>query len=219
MAIAVPPSSVILIKKAPLNETISGDDTLFGAREREATIQLNPIIVTSRILAISGSLRAASTNTALLRAAARLAPAGIEITLFEGLGLLPLFNPDIEATEPPPVASLRQQIKASDGLIIASPEYAHGVAGAIKNALDWMVSGEEFVNKPVALFNASPRATHAYAALKETVTVMSARIVEEASIAVPILGRNLDTTGIVTHLEISVALRAAIVALAQATLG
>lgn len=174
---------------------------------------------TIRILAISGSLRAASTNTALLRAAARLAPAGIEITLFDGLGLLPLFNPDIEVTEPPPVARLRQQIKEAGGLMIASPEYAHGVTGAIKNALDWMVSGEEFVNKPVALLNAAPRAGHAYAALRETVTVMSARLVDEASIAVPIMGSRLDAEGIVSHPEISMALKAAIMALAEAITG
>ena len=171
---------------------------------------------TLHILAISGSLRAASTNTALLRAAAHLAPAGIEISLFEGLGQLPLFNPDIEATEPPPVARLRQQIKEADALLIASPEYAHGVSGVIKNALDWMVSGEEFVNKPVALLNAAPRASHAYAALRETIGVMSARIIDKACITVPILGSNLDVNDIAAHPEISAALRAAIVALTEA---
>ncbi len=96
-----------------------------------------------KILAISGRLRKASLNTTLLRAVARIAPSGIEVALYRGLGDLPLFNPDIEATEPAPVVSLREQILASDALLIASPEYAHGVTGAIKNALDWMVGNEK----------------------------------------------------------------------------
>src|SRR5690349_13087893 len=111
-----------------------------------------------RILALSGSLRAASLNTALLRAAMALAPEGTEIILFDGLRVLPLFNPDLEPVEPAAVTELRAQVRASDGLLIASPEYAHGVTGTMKNALDWLVSGEEFVDKPVALLNASQRA-------------------------------------------------------------
>ena len=169
-----------------------------------------------KILAISGSLRAASLNSALLRAVARLAPADISVVLYRGLGDLPLFNPDIEAGDPSPVASLRRQILSADALLIASPEYAHGVAGAMKNALDWMVGCEAFVHKPVALLNASPRAVHAQAAMIETVTVMSARIVDEASITVPILGANLGEDEIVTHPAISALLLAALIALRAA---
>lgn len=116
-----------------------------------------------KILAISGSLRAASLNSALLRAVARLAPADFSVVLSRSLGDLPLFNPDIEATDPLPVANLRTQILSADALLIASPEYAHGVTGVMKNALDWMVGCEAFVHKPVALLNASPRAVHAQA--------------------------------------------------------
>lgn len=165
---------------------------------------------TARILAISGSLRSASLNTTLLRAAARLAPPSMHIELFDELGMLPLFNPDIEATDPLAVANFRTRLLAADGVLIASPEYAHGVTGAMKNALDWMVGCETFVNKPVALLNASPRAVHAQASLKEIITTMSARIVEEASIAVPVLGAKLDEAGIVSHPEISAALRKAL---------
>lgn len=171
-----------------------------------------------KILAISGSLRAASNNTALLRAIARLAPAGISVELFHDLGNLPLFNPDIEATDPPVVASFRAQLVAADAVLIASPEYAHGVTGAMKNALDWMVGCEAFVNKPVALLNASPRAVHAQASLKETITVMSALVVEESSITVPILGAGLDEEGMVSHPVISKALREALQALHAAIL-
>jgi chromate reductase len=166
-----------------------------------------------KFLAISGSLRAASHNSALLRAMAGLAPAGVSIELYRGLGELPLFNPDIEASDPAPVATLRARIIAADGLLIASPEYAHGITGVMKNALDWMVGCEAFVLKPVALLNASPRAVHAQASLREIVTMMSALIVEDASITVPILGSGLREEQIAAHPEISAALRAALAAL------
>ncbi|WP_341528120.1 NADPH-dependent FMN reductase [Nostoc sp. UHCC 0302] len=173
---------------------------------------MKSITRTIRILAISGSLRKISSNTALLQAAIALAPENVEIKLYAGLGNLPHFNPDLEANEPPSVTDLRMQLRWSDGLLISSPEYAHGVPGVLKNALDWLVSGEEFVDKPVALLNASPRSTHAQASLIEIVTVMSGRIVPEASITVPLLGKNLDAVGIASHPEISRALQAAIVA-------
>jgi NAD(P)H-dependent FMN reductase len=147
---------------------------------------------------------------------ARIAPPGIEVVLYRGLGDLPLFNPDIEATEPAPVVALREQILVSDALLIASPEYAHGVTGAIKNALDWMVGNETFVNKPVALLNASPRATHAQAALRETVSTMSARLVDGACITVPILGSGLSEDGIVQHPDIKSALLTALSSLKAA---
>lgn len=159
------------------------------------------------ILALSGSLRAASLNTALLRAVARLAPADIDVVLYRRLGELPLFNPDIEASDPEPVTDLRKHILSADALIIASPEYAHGVTGVMKNALDWMVGNESFVHKPVALLNASPRATHAQAALRETVSVMSARIIDDASITLPIIGANLDEEGMVHDAVISTGIR------------
>lgn len=169
-----------------------------------------------KILAISGSLRAASINSALLRAAARLAPPDISIELYRELGDLPLFNPDIEATDPAPVARLRSNIIAADAVLIASPEYAHGVTGVLKNALDWMVGNESFVNKPVALLNASPMSIHAPASLKEIITVMSARIVDEASITVPLRGARLDEQGIVSNPNIAAALIGALRALQTA---
>lgn len=163
-----------------------------------------------KILAISGSLRAASLNSALLRAVARLAPADISVALYRELGDLPLFNPDLEAGDPLPVAKFRTQIKSADALIIASPEYAHGVTGVMKNALDWMVGCEAFVYKPVALLNASPRAVHAQSALRETLAVMSACIIGNASITIPMLGSNFSEDEIVHHPEIAASLLAAL---------
>ncbi|MEQ1589262.1 MAG: NADPH-dependent FMN reductase [Gallionella sp.] len=143
-----------------------------------------------KMLALSGSLRATSE----LRALVRLAPRGVEVQVFSGLGELPLFNPDIEFPNPPAVATLREAINAVDAVVIASPEYAHGISGVMKNALDWMVSNESFVQKPVALLNAAPRANHAYLALRETVTMMSARVIDEACITMghPITGMSED---------------------------
>lgn len=158
------------------------------------------------ILALSGSLRAASENTRLLRAMARLAPAGVEVVVYPGLGELPLFNPDIEFPNPPAVAALREALNTADAVIIASPEYAHGVSAVIKNALDWMVGNESFVNKPVALLNAAPRATYAYLALRETVTMMSAQVIDAACVTLPISLTNLTEEDIVQHSSLSVVL-------------
>jgi chromate reductase len=167
---------------------------------------------TITVLGLSGSLRAASQNTALLRAAARVAPRAVRVQVYPSLGDLPLFNPDLEATDPAPVARLRERIIAADALLIASPEYAHGVSGVIKNALDWMVGNESFVGKPVGLLSTSPRAVHARAALRETLVTMSARLVDEACVELPILGSGLDENDVVTRREFSQALRSALLA-------
>jgi len=135
-----------------------------------------------RVLTLSGSLRKASLNAAMLAMAANCAPPGMTMNPHRSLGDLPLFNPDLEANEPPSVARLRHDIATADALLIASPEYAHGVSGVMKNALDWMVASGVFVERPVVLWNASPRASHALAAMRETLTVMSARLIDEASL-------------------------------------
>ncbi len=135
-----------------------------------------------------------------------MAPAGVEIWIYEDIGLLPHFNPDLEI-EAPGVTALKERLRASDGFLISSPEYAHGVPGTLKNALDWLVSGSEMVGKPVALFSASPRAIHAQDSLKETLLTMSARFVSEASVSVPLLGKTMATEEVVAHPEISKTLR------------
>jgi len=144
-----------------------------------------------KVLALSGSLRAASINSALLRAAARLATADMEISVFSGMGDLPLFNPDCNPNALPAVLKFHNEIAAADALLIASPEYAHGVTGVIKNALDWLVGFEPFANKFIAVINTSPRARHADAALRETLKTMSAGIVEAASVSIPLFSTQL----------------------------
>ena len=137
------------------------------------------------VLALSGSLRRASLNTVMLTMAAECAPPGLAVTMFAGMGDLPLFNPDLESREPMEVARLRNNIVNADALLIASPEYAHGVSGVMKNALDWMVASGVLTDKPIALWNASPRASHAIAALRETLAVMAAKLVDAAGLELP----------------------------------
>jgi chromate reductase, NAD(P)H dehydrogenase (quinone) len=143
----------------------------------------------------------------------RLAPPEIDLTIFSGVGTLPLFNPDLEAQRPSEVSALHAAVAASDALLFASPEYAHGVTGSIKNLLDWLVSFEPFVYKHVAVLNASPRAHHADAALRETLKTMSAVIVESASIAIPLAGANLSEESLIQDPMISSAIKRSLFAL------
>lgn len=114
------------------------------------------------------------------------------------------------------VRDLNDRMREADGLLIACPEYARGVPGAFKNALDWLVGGDAFVRKPFALFNASPRASHAQSALRVTVETMSGQIVEEASIAVPLLNRGLDAAAILSDPALAEPIRGALAAFASA---
>ena len=126
------------------------------------------------ILAISGSLRAASTNSALIAALARNAPPGCRVTLYDGLGRLPIFNPDDEGERTPlKAAELIDAVTRADGVILSCPEYAHGVPGGLKNGLDWLVSRNAAVAKPAMLVHASPRSLFARAALAEIMRTMS----------------------------------------------
>jgi chromate reductase, NAD(P)H dehydrogenase (quinone) len=152
-----------------------------------------------------------------------LAPPGVEFVLYEGLGWLPHFNPDLDSSEAPEllpqeVKELRREVGLADGLVICSPEYAHGVAGSLKNALDWLVGGAEFYAKPVALINAAPRAVHSDAQLREILATMAARLVAEASITAPIsgVGRSLDAKAIASDPELSRLLKEAMRAFADA---
>ena len=169
-----------------------------------------------RILGISGSLRRASTNNILLHAAAELAPANVSMKVYEGLGEMPHFNPDIEENSPPSVLDFRRQLQASDALFFSTPEYAHGVPGVLKNGLDWLVGSLELTGKPVALLNASARSTYAQASLTETLTIMSARLIPEACVTIPLLGKNLDVAAIAANHEMSEVLRRAIEAMITA---
>jgi chromate reductase, NAD(P)H dehydrogenase (quinone) len=172
------------------------------------------------ILAISGSLRTGASNTTVLQAAALLAPPGVTITLYDGLGALPHFNPDLDSPDedqlPEIVADLRKQIGHADGVLISCPEYAHGIPGSFKNLLDWLVGSTEFPGKPVALLNTSPMSVHAPAQLAEILTTMNARLIREASITVQPRNRGSSAGDIAADPELSIRLHNAILTLVGA---
>lgn len=169
-----------------------------------------------RVLAISGSLRTGSSNAALLEAAAGLLPENARVEFYRGLDLLPHFNPDRQDEAIPGVKDLREKIRSANGILICSPEYARGVPGALKNALDWLVGGIEIVGKPIALINGSPHSTHAPAALTVILETMSATVIPAASITIPLRGRKLPAGGIAADASITDALGVAMEAFMRA---
>jgi chromate reductase, NAD(P)H dehydrogenase (quinone) len=137
----------------------------------------------TRVLAVSGSLRTNSTNGVLLRAAELAASPGIAVTCYGALAAIPAFSPDLDeegATPPSPVAHWRAALAAADAILISSPEYAHGIPGSLKNALDWVVGSGELVNKPVGVLSASSASAFAHPQLVEVLTTMNALMVPEA---------------------------------------
>ena len=168
-----------------------------------------------KFLAISGSLRHGSSNTTILRVAAELVPEAVKVTFYEGMGALPHFNPDLDGADvPTTVTDFRAQLKASDAVLICSPEYAHGVPGTLKNALDWIVGSGEFMGKPTALLNANARSVYAQASLKETLTVMMAEINAEASVTLNLSSNRMSVEDLLANPEVSQMLREAMEALA-----
>jgi len=171
-----------------------------------------------RVLCLSGSLRRASSNTAALQAARQLAPSTIDLELYEGLGALPLFNPDDEmAAVPASVSALREAVGRADALLIACPEYAHGVPGAFKNLLDWLVGSLEFPGKPVLLLNTAARGSyHAQEALAEILVTMSAQLLAPQPVLVALPGAGCSAAQVLVSAERCAELQAALDVLAEA---
>jgi len=143
-----------------------------------------------QILAISGSLRAGSSNNTILQAAAAMTPPGVTFTTYTELAQIPPFddNPDT----PPAVARFRRQLQNADGIFICTPEYAFGVSGVLKNALDWTVSSGELVHKPLALVTAATGGEKAHAALLLTFTALSAAIPPGGDLVISYVKSKLD---------------------------
>jgi NAD(P)H-dependent FMN reductase len=172
------------------------------------------------VVALSGSLRAASTNAALLQVAAQLAPRDMQFVFYENIGELPHFNPDLDEDDDSPpevVRDFRRLLIDADGIIICCPEYAHGVPGVLKNAIDWLVSVGALVGKPVLLLNASPAGgEHAQASLLHTLQVMNWNVLTEASLTAPFLRKKLQPGGVLDDENAANKLRASLGALAAA---
>ncbi len=158
-----------------------------------------PVFLSMKIIAIAGSLRTGSSNVAFIRAIANLAPAQIEMDIYEELGSLPLFSPDIDTSTPPEqVARLRSLIEVADAVIICTPEYAYGMPGALKNALDWLVSSAQLYRKPTAALSTSPSergGDRALAWLQQTLNALDADISKSASFPVPYIKAVLKKEG------------------------
>ena len=171
-----------------------------------------------RVLCLSGSLRRVSSNAAALEAAQQLAPPTLELELYRGLGTLPLFNPDDEmAAVPVSVSALREAVGRADALLIACPEYAHGVPGAFKNLLDWLVGSLEFPGKPVLLLNTAARGSyHAQEALAEILATMSAQLLAPQPVLVALPGAGCSAAQVLASAERCVELRAALDVLVEA---
>lgn len=151
------------------------------------------------ILAISGSLRAGSSNHAILRFLGGLAPEHIKFTIYDGLGQLPHFDPGIDNDESPEtVTAFRKIVAEADGIIICTPEYAYGVPGTLKNALDWTVSSGSFVDKPLLLITASTGGNSAHAAMLLILGALSANILKDASLLISFIRSKMDTDGKIT---------------------
>jgi len=149
------------------------------------------------ILAISGSLQSHSSNSALVREAAAQHSRNVELRIFDRLGELPHFNPDLDGDTPPePVVALRSLAQGADALLIASPEYSHEKPGSLKNSLDWLVSSGELYGKPAALLCGSPsqeRGIYAREALQRTLEAQGARVVLSITVAMQRAGDGTAT--------------------------
>ena len=160
-----------------------------------------------QVLLISGSLRSGSTNTAVLRTAAAVAPADVTTVEYDGLDRLPHFNPDDDA-EPlaPAVAALRAAIGAADAVLFSTPEYAGALPGSFKNVLDWSVGGGEIYGKPVAWINASAfgptGAADAHDSLRKVLGYTGSDIVEAACVQIPVPRNAIGADGLVADPEL-----------------
>ena len=151
------------------------------------------------ILAIPGSIRSNSTNHSLINAIASLMGKEAAVEPFQGVGHLPHFDPGMTDEDvPAAVTAFRSKLSAADGIIICTPEYAHGVPGSLKNAIDWTVASGEFSRKPTVLITASTDGRFGHAALLETLRVIEARNIEELNLLIPFVRTKVSGDGRIT---------------------
>lgn len=149
-------------------------------------------------------------NGEVLRALHNLSFDNVTLTQYSGMASLPHFNPDHEQDPPRAVVEWREALRHSQGVIICTPEYAHGVPGALKNALDWVVGTGEFMNKPVLLISASPGSAFVGPQLTETLTVMMGRV---HSVTLSVTGKQRDELSMRMDDTIAAEMREALTAL------
>ncbi|MEU9143900.1 NADPH-dependent FMN reductase [Streptomyces sp. NPDC048349] len=171
------------------------------------------------ILLLSGSLRAGSSNEAVLSTARAVAPSRIRTTVYEGLAALPHFNPDDDTDPlPAPVAELRAAISEAAALLICTPEYAGTLPGSFKNLLDWTVGGTEICDKPVAWVNAAAagRGQGAEDTLRMVLGYTGADIVDSACVRIPVTSQIVGADGTITDPQVREQLGKVLALLAEA---
>ena len=154
----------------------------------------------TRILALSGSLRQNSSSNLILHAITSLAPNDVAIERYDSLGDLPHFN-DPEA-DPASVQAFKRKIREADAVLICTPEYAFGIPGTLKNAIDWCVGTGEFVSKPVGLVTASSQGEKGHAALLLVLSAISANVIDESSLLLSFVRAKIDKEGNVKDQEL-----------------
>ncbi len=151
-----------------------------------ACIENKSMVSKKRVKAICGSTRKKSTNLNLLYAIKELSRDYFDITIFESIDLIPHFNPDLDNESPPTeVIRFRKELREANAILICTPEYAMGVPGTLKNAIDWTVSSMEFSKKPTALITASSLGEKGHASLLETLQVVEADITSNTQLIIP----------------------------------
>jgi chromate reductase len=166
------------------------------------------------VLALCGSQRKQSMSGGLLRACRERARPGLDVLLFEEHKQFPLFNPEL-TTPPDGVRALHDAVDAADAILIASPEYAHGVTGTIKNTLDWLVGHPGFVGKRVAMLNPAWESHHADDNLREILGMMSAELILDACVRIPVIGSGLAPDAIGASARFAPAIDAVLRAITQ----
>jgi NAD(P)H-dependent FMN reductase len=154
---------------------------------------------TVRVVLVSGSTRAGSTNTAALRTAAGLGLPGIEATLWADLVGVPAFVPEDETQPPAAVAELRRLLAAADAVVFCTPEYAGTLPGSFKNAIDWLVGSGELYRKPVSWINvgAPGRGAGAEATLATVLGYVDAEVIAPACVRITVARQTVDADGVV----------------------
>jgi chromate reductase len=156
------------------------------------------------VLLISGSLRHGSTNTALLKTVQQIAPKPVTTTLYDGMGSLPHFDPDLDHHPlPPPIDRLRNAVRDADAILFCTPEYAGALPGSFKNLLDWTIGDEHprsIYRKPVAWINVSGSSTgavDAHESLSKVLAYAHAVTINEACARIPVTRQAINGNGLI----------------------
>jgi chromate reductase len=151
------------------------------------------------VVAICGSTRQNSINHSLIRAITVLCAQDLNISIYNHIGSLPQFNPDDDIENvAKEVTDFRRQLDQADGILICTPEYAHGVPGSLKNAIDWTVSSSNFPGKPTMLITASTDGKYGHAALLETLKVIDAKNIENLQMVIDFAKTKINMNGKIT---------------------